>query len=272
MNRLQKKCFIASTGFHLLLALILIVGPAFLSSNPKTDDLPLLNFVPVKTVDSLMSGGGNPKAQPPPAVAQPAPQPPAPAIAPPPQPKPEPQVVKEPAQESLEVSKPRKPAIEVSTKLVKRAPTESSDAKSAAEKRAKESADGRRRAAAEIDRAVSGIESGLSPSTTIEMNGPGGGGVPYANWLQAVNTAYQHAWDVPEGLTADTPAVSTSITIARDGTVISARIVRFSGNSTADQSVEAVLNRVRHVAALPEDAKEDERTVTIHFINDKARI
>ena len=76
MNRLQKKCFIAATGFHLLLAAILIVGPAFLSSNPKTDDLPLLNFVPVKTVDSLMSGGGNPKAQPPPAVAQPAPQPP----------------------------------------------------------------------------------------------------------------------------------------------------------------------------------------------------
>src|SRR5690242_14287731 len=81
MNRLQKKCFIASSGVHLLLALILVIGPAFISTKPKpADDMPILDFVPVKTVDSLMSGGGNPKAQPPPAPPTPQPQP---AVTPP---------------------------------------------------------------------------------------------------------------------------------------------------------------------------------------------
>ena len=35
MRRLYKKCFIASGGLHGLLALILLVCPAFLASNPK---------------------------------------------------------------------------------------------------------------------------------------------------------------------------------------------------------------------------------------------
>ena len=39
MNRLQKKCFIASAGMHLLLVLILIIGPAFLSSKSKIEDI-----------------------------------------------------------------------------------------------------------------------------------------------------------------------------------------------------------------------------------------
>jgi TonB family protein len=264
MSRLQKKCFIASTGLHLLLAFILIVGPAFLLPESQPRNLPTLDFVPVKTVDALISGGGNPKAQPPAPAPLPAPQPPAPAVVtPPPQPKPE--------SESLEVAKERKHKIEVSTKVVTRKPTELADAKAAADRRAQEDAR-RQRAANAIGQAVRGIATGLSGSTTIELKGPGGGGVPYANWLQAVNTAYQQAWIVPAGLTADTPAVSTSVTIARDGTVISAKIIRFSRNPDADQSVEAVLNRVRQVAPLPDDAREDERTVTIHFINDRARI
>ena len=70
MDRLQKKCFIASAGFHLLLALILLIGPAFLTSKSTPENVPLLDFVPVRTVDSLLSGGGDPKATPP--LAQPA--------------------------------------------------------------------------------------------------------------------------------------------------------------------------------------------------------
>ena len=44
VNRLQKKCFIASAGFHLLLAVILLIGPGFLPSKNSQDDLPLLDF------------------------------------------------------------------------------------------------------------------------------------------------------------------------------------------------------------------------------------
>jgi len=31
MKRLQQKCIIASGGFHLLLIVILVIGPAFLT-------------------------------------------------------------------------------------------------------------------------------------------------------------------------------------------------------------------------------------------------
>src|SRR5580765_3962918 len=70
-QRLQKKCLIASAGFHLLLVVILLVGPAFLSANNKAEDRPLLDFVPLRTIDEAFSGGGNPNARPPAAQPQP---------------------------------------------------------------------------------------------------------------------------------------------------------------------------------------------------------
>jgi TonB family protein len=236
--------------------------------------------VPVKTVDALVSGGGNPNAKPPP------PAPPAPPAAPPvvqpplektvpPEPAPK-ETVKEmkqpkPDTESLELSNGRKHQVEVSTKVVTRSPDAAAKARSDAE--AKAGADARRRAAAAVGRAVAGIEGGLSGSTTIELKGPGGGGVPYANWKQAVNSVYQRAWnaDVPPELTEDTPPVKASVTIARDGTVLSADIIQRSGNAAVDQSVHATLNRVRYAAPLPDDAKEDQRTIIITFVSDKAK-
>jgi len=41
MNRLQKKCIMATAGFHLLLLVILFVGPAFFWSREKPDDSPV---------------------------------------------------------------------------------------------------------------------------------------------------------------------------------------------------------------------------------------
>src|SRR5947207_2527815 len=40
MNRFEKKCLIASLALHGLLCLILLVGPAFLSSTGKDMELP----------------------------------------------------------------------------------------------------------------------------------------------------------------------------------------------------------------------------------------
>src|SRR5215469_18595815 len=132
MNRLQKKCFAASAGVHLLLAIILFIGPGFISHNPRPDDLAILNFVPVKTVDDLVApGGGNPKAKPPAAAPLPTPPPSQPPVeTPPPQPPPEKVREPEPAKEikppknledSLEPSKEHQPRkIEISTNLVSR--------------------------------------------------------------------------------------------------------------------------------------------------------
>jgi TonB family protein len=274
MNRLAKKCFVAATGLHLLLLLILLIGPAFLSSNSKSDKVPLIDFVPVKTVDSAMSGGGNPKATAsPPMLAAPPPVPvpvPVPVVVPPTPPTPPVPVkeVKPPKEnsDSLEpVTKPKPRKVEVSTTLVKRSTDTKAISKAQAAADAKAKTDAQRKLAERIDRTVDEIRDGLSGSTSVELKGPGGGGVPYANFLQAVKKKYSDAWTVPDGVTDDSATATAAITIARDGTVISASITRFSGNSEVDRSVKATLDRVRFAAPLPDDAKEDQRTVTINF-------
>jgi TonB family protein len=61
MDRLQKKCFMASTGTHALLACILMFGSAFFIQKQKPVDvseMPKLRMIPGKLVDDLLSGGG----------------------------------------------------------------------------------------------------------------------------------------------------------------------------------------------------------------------
>jgi len=282
MNRLQKKCFVASAGVHLLLALILFIGPAFIPSRPKPEDLPTLDFVPVKTVDELISGGGNPKAKPVAALpAQPPPQP-QPAAAPPPKPqpeparpKPEPEPPKEVApasqEDSLEPAKERQPKkIEISTKLVTRKRDDNADSKQAREEtqareQAKAVADARHRLARQIGRLADHIDSELSGGTTVELKGPGGGGLPYANWRAAIKSAYEKAWLLPDGVADEEATTAASVTIARDGTVLSHEITHLSGDSVVDRSVQATLDRVLQVQPLPETSKDERRTVVINF-------
>src|SRR5215467_11919361 len=145
MDRTQKKCVVASTGVHLLLALILFIGPAFGSSKSKVDDLLLLDFVPVKTVDALISGGGYRDGSPPaaaPVVQQPPPKPETPPAPPekkkepdPPKdvPKETPQPKEDPA--SLIPSKQAKRKPDVSTDLITRK-KDTSEAKAKADAKA----------------------------------------------------------------------------------------------------------------------------------------
>ena len=193
MNRLQKKCFVASTGLHLLLLLILLVGPAFMASQSKPDNMPVLDFVALKTVDDALSGGGNPNAKPPQATfVKPVPLPPVPAAKPEPPPPekvrpPEPQkeTVREVAppkdpEYSLEPSekrKPKKPNIDL-TPITRPRDTQE-DAKAQAQAEAREDArrerERRQRMAEAFGSAANNLSSSLSGSTTIELKGTGGG-------------------------------------------------------------------------------------------------
>ena len=284
VNRLQKKCFIASAGFHVLLALVLLVGPGFLSKPPKTEDVPFLDFIPVKTVDDLVSGGGNPNAKPPAALAappqaQPPPQPQPAAPKPLPQPEPDPQPP-EPAPSKQKIPdfkeddgvdtakqpKPRK--IEISKTLITRKrDTSAADkrAKEEAQEQAKAADDARRRLARQIGQVAETIGNEVSGGTSIELKGPGGGGVPYGNWKSAIKTIYERAWLLPEGVADDDAATLASVTIARDGTVLSSSITRPSNDPVVDRSVQAALDRVRTAAPLPDTANESKRTITINF-------
>ena len=293
MNRLQKKCMIVSGGIHLLLAVMLIFGPGFLSSNSGDNAPPLLKFVPVTTVESIMSGGGDKSVKAPPAEAT-SPEPPAPTpvvvpptpVVTPPVEVPQPPVERvQPRQPEKEMpvpkdpprvntptidptpvkSAPRKPhdiAVDLTVKT-----SSSTDAKAKREAQAKAAAAAQareqQRIAAAFGRATAGIRGGVSSSTEVRIQGDGTGGVSYGNIQSAILTRYYEAWDVPDGVPDS--KVFVSITLARDGTVVASRITKRSGNASLDDSVQKALNRVSFVAPLPENESKDSMEFAFGF-------
>ena len=285
MDRLQKKCLIVSAGIHLLLMGILLVGPAFVPSKPPLPDTPILDFIPDKLVDGNVSGGGNPNARraaptpelpkPEPAVQTPKPAP-QPDPLPPKRADPEPpkEVVKNNTPDPDAVEAPRKRMPKVSTDPVLRKPSATPKAKTsdAAAREHEQLMAQNRRIAESIKGAASSIRQGTASATTIEDSyGPGGGGPTYASYVAWVKTVYENAWRPPEETAMDDAIVKASITIARDGTILAARITIPCGDARVDRSVRDVLDRVKTIGRpFPEGAKEAERTYTISF-NVKAR-
>lgn len=274
MDRLQKKCFVGSAGIHLLLLVILFVGPAFLAPRSKVDNSPILDVIPTKLIDAAFSGGGNPNGTPPPA----APPEPRPRVVTPPAPAPEPvrRPPPEPAPEPVREAKPDPNAIEpdrkrklpdVSTKpIIRRSDTaKSRTTPSAADTREQRLADARRRAAAIIGATAASLRDDIAPGTSIEPLGPGGGGEVYASYDQAVRSKYWHAWIPPQDTASDTAITRATVTIASDGSVLSARIIQPSGDASVDRSVRDTLDRVTYIAPFPQGAKEKQRTYTIKF-------
>ncbi len=284
MNRLQKKCFIAASGLHLLLALILLIGPAFLTSSSKPEDVQLIEILPDILTDGQALGGGSPNA----GAQTPIPLPPTPNVTPltptpvvdktptPPPPKPPKVKAREvtPPNEDptpVEPAHTTKPKIVVSTTPVIRNTDAKAIAQAKAAADAKAQAEQNRRLASALNSAASSIAGGVSKATDIKLSPGFGGGPSYGNWLSAIKKIYTDAWIVPDGVTDDSATVTATVTIARNGDVVAASIVRASGNPLVDHSVKATLDRVTTTRALPEGAKEDQRTVTINF-NVKAKL
>ena len=282
MNRLEQKCVIASAGIHLLLLLILLVGPAFLTSKSKSDNSPILDVIPSKLIDAAFSGGGNPLAKPPPPAP---PMPPVPQVA---QSAPPPEPVKvrapEPPQKPVEEVKPLKPdpnALEpstnhkqkrpqISTNLVVHRPDnvkapKSPTTASNTDNEAQQLVDARRHAADLIGATARSLRNDVAPGTPIEVFGPGGGGVAYANYDQVVRSIYWQNWTPPEDTASDQAITKATVTIESDGTVLSARIIKPSGDASVDKSVQRTLDRVTFIARFPEGAKDKQRTYTINF-------
>jgi TonB family protein len=107
------------------------------------------------------------------------------------------------------------------------------------------------------------VKRGFKDGTVVEPYGPGG--KAYAPYAAFVKVVYDNAWSV-DGLTDDGATCVARVTIARDGDVLSARIITPSGNSTLDRSVQRVLNSVRTIGRpFPQGATENERSFTINF-------
>jgi len=303
MNRLQKKCLFGSAAMHGLLAFILLIGPAFLSRKPEPFNLPQLSFIPTRTVDALLSGGGNPNARPPPPAAAPAPQIVQPQVVqPPPQPQPiePPRVVppqrepepapakpqRKPKPEPEPVRPPEKPGadptaqtvsktsgIKVSTSLVKRPDKDTSVTKPKTPLTAKSpgQTDGidpeaQRQINSRLRSSIRSIVQNLNDtlSSGTTIDIPGPGGEAFANYGQVVIAIYKERWIKPTDI-AGYHVVKTTVVIGRDGRVRSHRIETRCGNPAVDRSVADVLDRVTFVAPFPAETKDESRTFTINF-------
>ncbi len=274
MNRLQKKCFIAVAGTHLL-AVVVLLCSGFISSTPKPDNTPVLDMIPANLIDAAFNSGVRGAKPPPPMpVAQPQPEQPTPT---PPQPvvkEVEPTKPVEPEKAQPEETKPdehteTKPKHEVTpdlTKVVHKKTTETdnseAEAKAAKEaaKEAKRLHDARVKA---FQNAARSIKENSSSSTTIDM--PGDSTVAYANYATVVKSVYTQAWRLPDNTASDEANVKVSVTIANDGRVIEAHMVERSDDSSVNSSVQRTLDRVKDIAPFPDGSTDKERTYIINF-------
>ena len=264
MNRLQKKCVIATAGFHLLLLVILFVGPAFFNAKPK-DDSQVLDVIPANLVDAALNSGVK-GATPPPLAPPVTPQPPTPPVPPPPvQPPPTPEPTFAEQVKKFFTPQPP-PKLTPLTPVEKQPPTSKINLvpvtrnvpKTPVTVKPKDNSQA-------IKSTLQSLRNQLSSATTVDM--PGNSSVAYANYGTVVVSVYYQTWPTvaPNGMDNDNAMVKFSVTIARDGTVISSRIVNKSGDANVDAAVRRMLDRVTFIAPFPEGATENQRTYPINF-------
>ena len=253
MNRLQKKCIVAAVGVHLLLLVILIVGPAFFTPKSKTEDFHVLDVIPANLIDASVNSGVQ-NAQPPaPVVTPPQPPPTPPAPKPVATPSTLAQTLErlfkpEPVKPATNTTQPRK--IQINKQLVTRTPP-------------KDVPDNAQQARA-VRSALRNLKKNFTPGTVVDMPG-NSSGAAYASYRDAIATIYYEAWTPPGNADNDEANTKVSVTIANDGTVISARIVTPSGDTHMDASIQRTLERVTFIAPFPNGAVEKERTYIINF-------
>lgn len=281
-GRLQKKCFIASVGFHLLLVVILFVGPAFVSSRKKPDPTDPIAFVPSILIEEAISGGGSPQPQPAPRQhPTPTPQPAPPRVQPRvaeavPAEKPRPQVKPIEPPKSVErdpdvlTTKPIRRLPNVNPNLVTRPRNADTSKLRSANNAVSKSNAADERFASAAHAAAQAVREGVASATSVQMNGPGGGGPTYASYNSEVARIYKERYDlalVSAGDIAEDQKleVVATVTIARSGDVISARVSNPSPSRALNQLVQRVLDSIKFLREFPAEAKDQQRTLNILF-------
>jgi TonB family protein len=280
MNRLQKKCVIGTAGIHLLLLTILIFGPAFFNRQPKTDNT-VLDVIPANLVDAALNSGVQGAQAPPPAPA-PAVIPPTLLRPPPPLPAPAPRVVQstpppevptpsllEKFEKYFRQTKPA-PTVTPDTKPIERTEKSQDDNIKVNLTKVKRRDFSKTNPANSsntrvINSTLRSLRSNLSSSTRIDM--PGNGAAAMASYDAVVRSIYLRAIvaNLPAQVTHNNEHTMARVTIARDGTVISATIVSPSGDSVWDNAVQRTLDQVTFVAPFPEGVAEQQRTYPLDF-------
>lgn len=219
----------------------------------------------------------------PPEVEKPAPAPaPAPPVIRPQPPEPNPAAEKRPAERPAEpkpnfdldkaVRKAAPPKPETTFDLSKAehrvvkpsaaAPTRAGSA--SADDRTAERAEAARARSGVVSQALARVKGNLS-SVGGSYEIPGPGGAAYASYHLALRKIYEDAWIPPGAARSGEPIVEVEVVIARDGTVLSRKILKRSGRSELDRTVQDALNRVKKVPAFPSGSTDEQRTFRINF-------
>ena len=273
MNRLQKKCLIATAGFHLLLLVILIVGPAFFAPSPKPDDTQVLDVIPANVVDEALNSGVRgakpPPPAPAPAVTSPQPAPPAPKPFVQPAPVPQPTLLSR--LEKVFTPEPPKPVTEpVEIQPHKIQPDLTPVVRNSSENftPARSKDDTQAKLRAEALRAARALEKDLTQATVVDA--PGESSAAAANYASVVTSIYSQAWNeqaqtLPEDTANDDADTIVSVTIASNGTVVTAHIITPPGDARVAAAVQRMLERVKFIAPFPPGMTDSEWTRKLKF-------
>jgi TonB family protein len=260
-----------------------LFASAGFGSKPPEMDLQVMTLIPANIVDRAGAGGGTPVLN-----LRPLPQP-QPAPAPPPQtvqteqvdhveiamPPPRKEIVRPRPQpdEAAEMPVESKPKISKPAPKHEIHPTYAlADAKTSAKKTEKSTSSasptrtqGSRKK--EIENALSelalGVRSSGSPDTIVDVEGIGGGAA-FAGYRDVVYSAYYRAW-IADSASSRAGTVDAKVTIARDGSIISAELVSPSDDRALNKSVERVLRAVTKLPPFPASTQDTQRTFIIRF-------
>lgn len=128
-----------------------------------------------------------------------------------------------------------------------------------------------RAAARAFSSALTSISKNTSGATPVKIDGPGSSAFSAVNYDNILASRYYNAWTAPGDVSDSAPPVLVTITVSRDGNVISARIIKHSGNSSLDNSIQNALNAVSWIEAFPEGSSDQQRTFKISFNLDVKR-
>ena len=246
MGRLKRSCVVGSVVFHALILAMLVLGPMLLAK--REEKVRVIDLVPSAVIDKLLAPAA--PVAPPPAPAPPKPKQPEPKKV---QPKPKPKPIPPKPKPKKITPKPKpkpKPIIRVNLNSNVRKP----DAQKDAAKRA-------RQAEAKRQTALNKLQAKLSGRTSVNVPI---GRYASANYESLIRKKYMDATIHPGAIGGD-PVVKVRLVIARNGTVLSARVTGKSGVASWDRSVQKALDRVKFIKPFPEAMKGSQQTFNLNF-------
>ena len=239
MGRLKRSCVVGSVVFHALILAMLVLGPMLLAK--REEKARVIDLIPSEVIDKLLSPAA--PVAPPPAPAPPKPKKPEPKKA-----QPKPKIKPKPLTSKPKKITPKpKPKIKVNLNSNIRKP----DAQK------KES----QKEAAKQQTALNKLQTKLSGRTSVNVPL---GRYASAKYESLIRRKYMDATIHPGAISGD-PVVRVRLVIARNGTILSARVTNKSGVASWDRSVQKALDRVKFIKPFPESMKGSQQTFNLNF-------